>query len=244
MSDRSNRIKIFISYAHTEKEEAPSVLNYITFHALGKAIALSNIDKIGEKYRTCFLESEKWDDKPKSSVVLIDEIDKAPRDFSNDLLDEIEYFQFRIKEDDNHVIEKGEEQKIIIVITSNSEKNLPDAFLRRCAFHHIPFPKKDVLLKIILSHLGESSTYANENLIEYFFEIREELKRKKPATAELINWLKILELENFFIDEKLDWPNLSEKQLRILELNYSVLAKTHEDFDSINELHLKKFKKS
>jgi MoxR-like ATPase len=220
------------------KGEVPSVLNYITFQALGKAIALSNIGKIGEKYRKCLLGSEKWDEKSKSNVVLIDEIDKAPRDFPNDLLDEIEYFRFRIKEDDNHEIRKGVDKKIIIVITSNSEKNLPDAFLRRCVFYHIPFPGKDDLINIVLSHLGENSKYTDENLIEYFLKIREILTKKKPATAELIAWLRILELESFITDEKINFDNLSEEQKNILKFSYSVLAKNREDWVNLNEFNL------
>jgi MoxR-like ATPase len=231
------------SIKKTEKEEALSALNYISFQALGEAIALSNLNKIGEKYRKCLLESKYWGEKPKSSVVLIDEIDKAPRDFPNDLLDEIEYYHFRIKEADNHEIKKGEDQKIIIVITSNSEKNLPDAFLRRCVFYHIPFPDKDILLKIVLNHLEENSKYANEVLIGYFLTIRDKLTRKKPATAELIFWLSILELKNFIGDERLNLDNLSKEQKDILKYSYSVLAKTYEDWISINELHSNKFEK-
>lgn len=214
----------------TTGEKIPNVSNYIKMQALGKAIALSNEKEIERKE---FIQTSAAG--PKSSVVSIDEIDKAPRDFPNDILDEIEKFQFEIKEAGNYKIIKGENQRIIVIITSNSEKNLPDAFLRRCVFHHIPFPGKEELFKIVQSHLEEDSKYASDELIERFQKIREILTKKKPATAELIAWLKILELENFMIDGKVDLDNLTPGQKDILMSSYSVLAKTWEDLEALSE---------
>ena len=214
----------------TTGEKIPNVSNYIKMQALGKAIALSNEKEIERKE---FIQTSAAG--PKSSVVLIDEIDKAPRDFPNDILDEIEKFQFEIKEAGNYKIIKGENQRIIVIITSNSEKNLPDAFLRRCVFYHIPFPGKEELFKIVQSHLEEDSKYASDELIERFQKIREILTKKKPATAELIAWLKILELENFMIDGKVDLDNLTPGQKDILMSSYSVLAKTWEDLEALSE---------
>jgi MoxR-like ATPase len=215
----------------TTGEEIPHISNYIKLQALGKAIALSNEKEIERKE---FIQTSAAG--PKSSVVLIDEIDKAPRDFPNDILDEIEKFQFEIKEAENYKITKGESQRIIVIMTSNSEKNLPDAFLRRCVFYHIPFPGKEELFKIVQSHLGEDSEYAKDDeLIKHFQKIREILTKKKPATAELIAWLRILELKNFILDGKVDFDNLTTKQKKILMISYLVLAKTKEDLETLGE---------
>ncbi|OQX97256.1 MAG: hypothetical protein B6I24_09410 [Bacteroidetes bacterium 4572_128] len=197
---------------------------YITLQALGKAIAFASDDEsIKEKYL------EEKIKHPQSSVVLIDEIDKAPRDFSNDILNEIENYQFTIKETDE-TIKKSSEEKIIVILTSNSEKNLPDAFLRRCVFFHLPFPKKDELIEIIKLHLGDTSKYAKDVFVDYFLEVRENMLKKKPATAEFISWLKVLELEKFIEnDENIDFDNLTKKQENILKISYSLLAKTEED---------------
>lgn len=212
-------------------EKIPSVSNYIKLQALGEAIALSNEKEIERKE---FIQTSAA--RPISSVVLIDEIDKAPRDFPNDILDEIEKFQFEIKEAENYKLTKVEDQRIIVIMTSNSEKNLPDAFLRRCVFYHIPFPSKEELFKIVQSHLGEDSKYAKDDeLIIHFQKIREILTKKKPATAELIAWLRILELENFLIDGKVDLDNLTPGQKSILMISYSVLAKTREDLETLRE---------
>ena len=205
--------------------EAPESSDYIDLRAMGKAIALSSADEVN---RGKFI-SEKGS---KSSVVLIDEIDKAPRDFPNDILHEIENNSFQIKESNNHVVSKGDQEKIIVIMTSNSEKNLPEPFLRRCVFYHIPFPGRKQLTEIALSHLGKKSEYADEELILHFEKIREQVKKKKPATAELIAWLRILEL-NEFLKGGLNFRRLSQRQQSILKLSYSVLAKNKEDLQRI-----------
>jgi len=206
-------------------EVAPETANYIELRAMGRAIALSNPAEIKSgKY-----VAEK---KCRSSVVLIDEIDKAPRDFPNDILHEIENKHFEIKEANNHSISKGPDERIIVIMTSNSEKNLPEPFLRRCVFYHIPFPTHKQLLKIATSHLGEDSPYTDSELITHFQSIRASVKKKKPATAELIAWLRILELHDF-LTEGLDINRLSAKQKKILKLSYSVLAKNKEDLSRI-----------
>jgi MoxR-like ATPase len=121
-------------------------------------------------------------------------------------------------------------------MTSNSEKNLPDAFLRRCVFYHFPFPGKEELFKIVQSHLGEDSEYAKDDeLIKHFQKIREILTKKKPAAAELIAWLRILELENLLIDGKVDLDNPTPGQKKILMISYPVLAKTKEDLETLKE---------
>ncbi len=215
----------------TEGGEAPEIAKYIQLHALGKAIALSNAREVAQpRY---LKQQDVIDGKTKSSVVLIDEIDKAPRDFPNDILNEIENLSFEIKEADNDRIQRGEERGIILLMTSNSEKNLPDAFLRRCVFYHIPFPDTEQLLRIVRARLGEDSVYAHEALIAHFEEIREQVRKKKPATAELLAWLRILELQGFISNDNLDLKNLNATQQATLRYSYSVLAKTTEDLQLI-----------
>ena len=114
-----------------------NLLDFIELQALGEAIARTNPQTTYNQYFNW-----KRPTYPESTVVLIDEIDKAPRDFTNDILNEIERREFFIKEQNNYPVEIGDEnpQRILIIMTSNSEKNLPDAFLRRCVFYSIPFP--------------------------------------------------------------------------------------------------------
>ncbi len=209
----------------------PKISKYITLQAFGKAIALSNQNEV--QTNEFLVTAEK---KTASSVVLIDEIDKAPRDFPNDILNEIERFEFEIKEADNYKIKIGDKHHIVVIMTSNSEKNLPDAFLRRCIFYHIPFPSKEQLINIVKSHLGENSFYSDEKCIDFFIKVRETIKKKKPATAELIAWLRILEIENFVADNKFDFKDLTPVQKNILQLSYSVLAKTKDDLLELNNL--------
>jgi len=129
-------------------------------------------------------------DHEQRTVLLIDEIDKADIEFPNDLLQELDRMEF-------HVYETGEtiraRQRPIIVITSNNEKELPDAFLRRCFFHYIAFPDRATLERIVEVHYpGLSGRLVNEAL-EMFFQLREVPGlKKKPSTSELIDWLKLL----------------------------------------------------
>jgi len=204
---------------------APDIAHYLDLQAYGRAIALTNADEIRSGR---FLQAE----RPRSSVVLIDEIDKAPRDFPNDLLSEVENGEFRIKEANQHLIRQGEGQRIVLVLTSNSEKHLPEAFLRRCVFYHLPFPEAEQLRRIVQVHFGEDTHYSHEALIEHFLHIRETVRKKKPATAELIAWLRILELADF-MRPGLDLQRLSAEQRAHLRLSYSVLAKTQEDLRAI-----------
>jgi MoxR-like ATPase len=205
-------------------QQAPQTADFIELQALGRAIALSNPAGIDPgKFKTDLPA------KPLSSVVLIDEVDKAPRDFPNDLLNEIENQEFQIKELDNYTVQRGNDQRIVIVLTSNSEKNLPDAFLRRCVFYHIPFPSDQQLLQIAKAQLGDATAYTDkllEELIAKFGLIRQRAVRKPPATAELIAWLRILELNRIF-----DLPD-AEKQKQMRD-NLLILVKTKEDLDAV-----------
>jgi MoxR-like ATPase len=202
--------------------------NYITLQALGQAIAMS---RGKQDSAVPFLAS--LPDRYRSSVVLIDEVDKAPRDFTNDILDEIERYRFRIRElSENNTFEKKPDAKILVILTSNSEKNLPEAFLRRCAFYHIGFPDKDSLRKIVQSHIGQISDAAStayDELIGFFLDARENAVRKKPATAELIAWLRLLGMREYFTKNK-------EEQKQLLLHNLSFLVKTQEDLEAIRKL--------
>jgi MoxR-like ATPase len=210
--------------------QARETAEFIELQALGKAIAMGNPQaSYTEKCR--FVAPP----KPLDTVVLIDEVDKAPRDFTNDILDEIEHFRFQIREQDNFPIEKGPNSRIILIMTSNSEKNLPDAFLRRCIFYHIEFPKKDekLLRDIVKMHLGTVITDKTEEaygeLFDFFYHAREKAVRKKPATAELIAWLKLLGLNEYFDKNKAE-------QKQMLLHNLSFLVKTQEDLEAVKKL--------
>jgi len=195
---------------------------FIELQALGKALAMSNPKKEYQgKFKTELPPSAL------NSVVLIDEIDKAPRDFTNDILDEIDKQRFRIKEK-NFLLEKGADRNILVIMTSNSEKNLPDAFLRRCAFFHIDFPKPERLRDILKKHLGEENAYtgeALEGLLKFFYDVRDKSLRKKPATAELIGWLKLLEIHDYIGKSEAD-------RKKLLLHNLSFLVKTQEDLEA------------
>ncbi|MEZ4988677.1 MAG: MoxR family ATPase [Saprospiraceae bacterium] len=204
--------------------QAAATADFIELQALGKAIAATHPSGIDASRLPTDLGKE-----PHSSVVLIDEIDKAPRDFPNDILSEIEQYEFQIKELDNYTIRKGDTQRVVVIMTSNSEKNLPDAFLRRCVFYHIPFPDKDQLLAIAKSQLGDATRYTDElllQLIDKFRDIRQQAVRKPPATAELVAWLRILEMRDIM-------HRKADEQQSYLRDHLSVLVKTREDMEAV-----------
>lgn len=133
-----------------------------------------------------------WDafDCDRRAVLLIDEIDKADIEFPNDLLQELDRMEF-------HVYETGEtvraRHRPIIIITSNNEKELPDAFLRRCFFHYITFPDRATLERIVTVHYPHIAADLSSRALEMFFELRDVPGlKKKPSTSELIDWLKLL----------------------------------------------------
>jgi MoxR-like ATPase len=170
------------------------LLDYTTYQALGLAILRTkNPDEVKH-----LLPSEISHSHKTRSVVLIDEIDKAPRDFANDLLNELELMYFRIPELGNEKIAADSELQPIVIITSNSEKDLPDAFLRRCIYYNIPFPKIEQLGEIVANRLeinARSSSLFLQSALNLFYKLRSPQSglRKKPATAELLGWLIILQ---------------------------------------------------
>jgi MoxR-like ATPase len=132
-------------------------------------------------------------------VLLIDEIDKADIEFPNDLLNELDEMSFHIPELDEEIIAK---RRPILIITSNSEKELPDAFLRRCIFHYIEFPDEEMMEKIIKVHFPDLETKLVREAIKRFYWIREvEGLRKKPSTSELLDWIKALTLGGIGVDK-------------------------------------------
>lgn len=228
--------------ARGDKEANP--LDYVTFEALGKAILAGG---------------------KKPFVVLIDEIDKAPRDFMNDVLFEFEEMAFRVEEATDHDfarlpddywakkpelkafnlaaqlptdgvlrLPKGTPRPIL-VLTSNSEKNLPDAFLRRCAYYNIKFPDASVLKRILKENIRPEPDQATlsklmrdeqmlDKIIERFEKIRQKGMRKSPATAELVRWVEILGRRGI---TDVDTP--TEKLLA----TYAVLAKNNDDLEKM-----------
>jgi MoxR-like ATPase len=199
-----------------------SNLDYLSYNALGKAVLLAN--------ERCKVES--WlpkdfvHDGPKRSVVLIDEIDKAPRDFPNDILNEVENMYFKVPELGNPTISAPEGLKPILIVTSNSEKSLPDAFLRRCVYYNIPFPKSDRLAEIVRGRIenvrSAPSSYLQQAL-EFFDSLRNAGLRKKPATAELLGWL-------LYLGDRIPDKNRSLRgNPDVLSASLSALVKSAED---------------
>ena len=135
---------------------------------------------------------------PTLPVLLIDEIDKADIEFPNDLLQELDRMAF-------HVYETGEtvaaQERPVVVITSNNEKELPDAFLRRCFFHYIKFPDRETMQAIVDVHFPGIQKILVHRALEIFYEIREVPGlKKKPSTSELLDWLKLILAEDMPLD--------------------------------------------
>lgn len=123
-------------------------------------------------------------------VLLIDEIDKADIEFPNDLLLELDKMEFFVYETQQRIVAI---QRPIVIITSNNEKELPDAFLRRCFFHYIQFPKDEEMRQIVQVHFPNLKKDLLDNALKSFFQLREvNGLKKKPSTSELIDWLKLL----------------------------------------------------
>jgi len=132
----------------------------------------------------------------KRTVLLIDEIDKADTDFQDDMLDVLDQMQFDIMETDKTIPAK---YRPVIIITSNAKKDLSDPFLGRCNFHHIAFPDPKMMRKIIGVHFQDIDTKLAENAIASFYRMREiDGIEKKPATRELINWIRALNADPDF----------------------------------------------
>lgn len=209
------------------RQEVPSIDRYIEYEALGLAILLA----MDATEAQPLLPERLRDRGPTRSVVLIDEIDKAPRDLPNDVLNELEEMAFTVKES-GRTFSAPQAYRPIVILTSNSEKTLPDAFLRRCVFYHITFPTRERLRDIVRRRIRPDSRFSPEmveNAVRHFEQIREIGLRKKPSTAELLAWLRVLaKLE---IDMGRPKPGDAEA----IAFTYSVLAKSREDLSLLRE---------
>ena len=159
----------------------------------------------------------------KQAVLLIDEIDKADLEFPNDLLWELDRMEFYINETKETIKTK---HRPIVIITSNAEKELPDAFLRRCIFHYIEFPDEEKMKEIIRVHYGDIDEKLCENALEAFYEIRKMNDlQKKPSTSELLDWLQALMVSGVKVKD------LKEKMPFV-----GVLLKKNEDIEIMHEI--------
>ncbi len=159
----------------------------------------------------------------KQVVLLIDEIDKADLEFPNDLLWELDKMQFYINETKETITTK---HRPIVIITSNAEKELPDAFLRRCIFHYIEFPDADKMQDIINVHFGNIDQKLCQRALEAFYEIRKmDEIQKKPSTSELLDWIQALMISG------VDIENLSSEMPFV-----GVLLKKNQDIDVMHEI--------
>lgn len=162
-------------------------------------------------------------------VLLIDEIDKADIEFPNDLLHELDRMSFYVHETGQQV---SAVQRPIVLITSNNEKELPDAFLRRCFFHYIRFPDADMLRKIVAVHFPQIRQQLLSTALEVFFELRElPGLKKKPSTSELLDWLKLL------LAEQIPTEVLQQKQHQGgLMPMFGALLKNEQDVQLVEKL--------
>ena len=168
-------------------------------------------------------------DADEKVVLLIDEIDKADIEFPNDLLQELDKMEF-------HVYETGEtiraKNRPIVIITSNNEKELPDAFLRRCFFHFINFPDRDTMRQIVDVHYPDISKNLVQEAMEVFFDLRSVPGlKKKPSTSELIDWLKLL-----MADDIPDEILRERDQSKAIPPLYGALLKNEQDVHLLERL--------
>ncbi len=209
--------------------------DFVRLESLGIATALCSEDNnIVDLLPEAFREVQ----RPMRAIILIDEIDKAPRDFPNDILNEIESMSFYIPELATTVA-ADPAYKPLVIITSNSEKNLPDAFLRRCVFKHIEFPSDPAFLsKIVSNRVASINDEEIRPAISHFIEIRKLLLKKKPGSAELIDWIKVLKSKNLLSKEIQAIRSEGEKDLLIM--SYAAIAKSEEDHKTLVEWIQKK----
>ena len=155
-------------------------------------------------------------------ILLIDEIDKADLEFPNDLLWELDQMEFYIHETRRTVKAK---HRPIVIITSNAEKELPDAFLRRCIFHYIDFPDKELMEQIVRTHYPDVEEMLLKQAMEVFYQIRTMRDiRKKPSTSELIDWINALQIGGITADR-------IRKELPFI----GVIVKKDEDLETVQQ---------
>ena len=164
----------------------------------------------------------------KKVVLLIDEIDKADIEFPNDLLQELDKMSFHVYETGKTIAAK---HRPVVIITSNNEKELPDAFLRRCFFHYIKFPDQETLQKIVKVHYPKIKDDLLSTALSQFFEIREQTGlKKKPSTSEVLDWLKLL------LSEDLKPEDLRRETSSALPKLHGALLKNEQDVQLFERL--------
>ena len=164
----------------------------------------------------------------KKTVLLIDEIDKADIEFPNDLLQEIDKMEFFVYETGEYVRAKN---RPIVIITSNNEKELPEAFLRRCFFHYIRFPDFETLKKIVQVHHPNIKKSLLDSALKSFFTIRETPGlKKKPSTSEALDWIKLLLVDDLNLED------IKKSSKNILPKLYGALIKNEQDIALFEQL--------
>ena len=251
---------VYDAIGHYRAGADADIQDFLSFQALGTAI-LRCADRSGPSEENLKSESEEarkrrhihdairgrilkdFGSTAQQSVVVIDEVDKAPRDFPNDLLNEIDKWYFHIPEWRNVKIQAIREKTPILVITSNSEKNLPAAFLRRCVYCDIAFPKKEQLQDILSARLDELGaaqsappvTLLGESAAVMFSSLAEETSglKQPPGTAEFIDWVRAMVFSgaNANTDLRKD-PNAAG----LMKATIHCLVKSMEDTKRVKEL--------
>ena len=162
------------------------------------------------------------------SVLLIDEVDKADIEFPNDLLRELDRMEFYVYETQETI---AAENRPVVIITSNNEKELPDAFLRRCFFHYIRFPEADTMEKIVQVHFPDIKKRLLKEAMEVFFAMRDvNGLKKKPSTSELLDWIKLL------VAEDIPPETLREDSTKAIPQLYGALLKNEQDVHMFERL--------
>ena len=172
-----------------------------------------------------------WDafDSEEQAVLLIDEIDKADIEFPNDLLQELDRMEFFVYETKQLIKSK---LRPIVIITSNNEKELPDAFLRRCFFHYIQFPDFETMEQIVRVHFPEIKRRLLKEAMESFFDLREiPGLKKKPSTSELLDWIKLLLAEDISPEDLRE-----DNQRKVIPKLYGALLKNEQDVHLFEKL--------
>ncbi len=213
--------------ANSGSSALPPLETYVDYEALGIAILLASSDA---KARAA-LPKHLQEVGQKRTVVLIDEVDKAPRDLPNDILNEIDKMMFRVKEVPLEFAADSA-YKPILIMTSNSERELPEAFLRRCIFYSISFPDTERLEEIVANRLQKSGDEKEKALFKAAVIKFEEIRklpglRKKPSTAELIDWTRLLSALG------VNAERVNDKDINQLTPSLSALVKTEEDYARI-----------
>ena len=202
-------------FAAKDNENKP--IQHIDYQALGKAIIFSNdidddafVGILSDAHKQKARDKDRWK-RPTRTVVLIDEIDKAQRDVPNDILVEIDRRKFTIRELGYKDVSCEDGNEPIVIITSNSERALPDAFLRRCIYYHVDFPEPEILQSIVSRKLGkrfpETTHPVLAQAVGFFNHLRNCNLAKTPGTAELLDWLTALYREDQTVTGGIDFDS-------------------------------------